>query len=80
MSTAGVPSDFPIKSPAAAANSSATARTVAVSNFPSRSRVPRKSKSTGNPDAPMATLVSPSRHGRPDSVYNPHYDSLGLAE
>ncbi len=22
----------------------------------------------------------PSRHGQPDSVYNPHYDSLGLAE
>jgi len=22
----------------------------------------------------------PSRHGRPDSVYNPHHDSLGLAE
>ena len=22
----------------------------------------------------------PSRHGGPDIVYNPHYDSLGLAE
>jgi len=22
----------------------------------------------------------PSRHGRPDDVYNPHYDSLALAE
>jgi len=41
------------------------ARIVAVSGFPWRSRVPRRSSSTGTPAAPMATFVRPRRQGRP---------------
>src|SRR6266404_5270932 len=61
-----MPSDLPITKPAAAASSSATARMVASSGFEWRSRVPRRSRSTGIPAAPMATLVRPSRQGRPN--------------
>jgi len=54
-----------MRRPAAEASSSATARTVAVSGLPWRSRVPRKSWRTGTPEAPMATSVKPRRQGRP---------------
>src|SRR5580704_6867681 len=66
MTTTGVPADLPMSSPAAAASSSATARTVARRSLRWRSRVPRRSASAGTPNAPMATLVSPKRQGLPN--------------
>ena len=63
--TAGTRSAFPMARPEAAAISSAKATMVASSTRPDPSSVPRRSTSAGRPAHPMATLTTPSRHGRP---------------
>lgn len=59
------PLDFPFTRSPAAASSSAVATIVALSGFPWASVPPRRSSRTRTPAAPIATSVSPVRHGRP---------------
>ncbi len=61
----GSPAALPLTRSPAAASSSAVATTVELSGLPWASVAPRRSSRTRTPAEPIATSVSPVRHGRP---------------
>ena len=66
MTAAAAPVALPITRSAALASSSTTATSVTWSSRPCVSVVPRRSTIAPMPAQPMATSVSPRRHGRPN--------------